>query len=82
MNVDVSELLNALGGGPGAVAILGMGAAVFLLYRRNNQLQDARISDLQMYTERTQQMSHQNVEAMSAFSDTVKELAREVRDGK
>ena len=50
MNVDASEILKALGGGPIAVMVLGMALAIVFLWRRYVATQDARISDQKEHT--------------------------------
>jgi len=50
VNLDVTELLTALGGGAPAVMVVGMGGAVLLLWRRYVATQDARIEDQKEHT--------------------------------
>lgn len=53
----VSDIINALGGGPGAVGLVAMGVAIWRLWNRNDTLTD-RIID----------MGAKQTEAMNALS--------------
>lgn len=42
----LAPILEALGGGPTGVAVVGLAVAVFALWKRVNYLEDARVTDL------------------------------------
>lgn len=74
--MDPTQIIQEIGGGLAAVAIVAQAFAIVVLYRRNNQLQDKLLEMTQAMGRENSDLVTQNNTALGANAEIMRQAVR------